>query len=48
MMVMDWAPDGTLTTRVIHQWGATDRPESPHYNDQSALFARHEWRMLDW
>jgi acyl-homoserine-lactone acylase len=48
MMIMDWAPDGTLTTRVIHQWGASDRPESPHYNDQSEMFSRHEWRTLDW
>ncbi|GAM97076.1 penicillin amidase family protein [alpha proteobacterium U9-1i] len=46
MMVMDWAPDGTLSTRVIHQWGASERPESPHYNDQSPLFARREWRTL--
>lgn len=46
MMVMDWAPDRTLTTRVISQWGASDRPESPHYNDQAALFARREWRSV--
>ena len=46
MMVMDWAPDRTLTTRVISQWGASDRPESPHYNDQSAMFARREWRTV--
>jgi len=46
MMVMDWAPDGALTTRIVHQWGASDRPESPHYNDQSELFAGHQWRTL--
>ena len=46
MMIMDWAPDGALTTRVISQWGASDRPESPHYNDQAALFARREWRSI--
>lgn len=46
MMVIDWAPDGTLTTRVIHQWGASERPESAHYNDQSEMFARREWRTL--
>ncbi|MDZ4692196.1 penicillin acylase family protein [Terricaulis sp.] len=46
MMVIDWAPDGTLSTRVIHQWGASDRPESPHFNDQSEMFARREWRTL--
>ncbi len=47
MMVMDWAPDGTLSTRVIHQWGASERAESPHYNDQAPLFARREWRVVD-
>lgn len=46
MMVLDWAPDGGLTTRVIHQWGASERPESPHYADQAPLFARREWREL--
>lgn len=46
MMVMDWAPDGALSTRVIHQWGASEHADSPHYNDQSPLFARREWRTL--
>lgn len=46
MMVMDWAPDGSLSARVIHQWGASEHPESPHYNDQAPLFARREWRAL--
>ncbi len=46
MMVMDWAPDGTLSTRVIHQWGASEHSESPHYNDQSSLFAQRQWRTL--
>jgi acyl-homoserine-lactone acylase len=46
MMVMDWAPDGTLSTQVIHQWGASERADSPHYNDQSPLFARRQWRTL--
>lgn len=46
MMVMDWAPDRTLTTRVISQWGASDRPESAHYNDQSEMFARRQWRRV--
>ncbi len=46
MMVMDWAPNGALSTRVIHQWGASERPESPHYNDQSAMFSRRAWRTV--
>jgi acyl-homoserine lactone acylase PvdQ len=46
MMVMDWAPDGTLTTRVISQWGASSRPDSPHYADQAPLFAERRWRTV--
>lgn len=46
MMVMDWAPDGTLSTRVIHQWGVSEHAGSPHYADQAPLFARQEWRRL--
>lgn len=48
MVVIDWAPDGTMSVQSIHQWGASNRPESPHYNDQSPLYARHEWRTSDW
>ena len=47
MMVIDWAPDGSLSTRVIHQWGASDRAESAHYNDQSEMFSRREWRTIE-
>ena len=47
MMVMDWAPGGSLTTRVIHQWGASEHPDSPHYNDQSGMYAHYQWRTLD-
>ncbi len=47
MMVMDWAPDGVLTTRVISQWGASDRPESPHYSDQSEMFVNRQWRTVE-
>jgi acyl-homoserine lactone acylase PvdQ len=47
MMVMDWAPDGALSTRIIHQWGASERPQSPHFNDQSEMFAAYQWRTLD-
>jgi len=46
-MVMDWAPDGTLTTRVISQWGASERPESVHYADQAPLYSRYGWREVE-
>ena len=47
MMVLDWAPDGSLSTRVISQWGASSRPDSPHYNDQAQMFARYDWRTVE-
>jgi acyl-homoserine-lactone acylase len=47
MMVMDWAPDGSLYTRVIHQWGASDHPDSLHYSDQSEMFSHYQWRTPD-
>lgn len=47
MMVMDWAPDGTLTTRVISQWGVSSHPDSPHYADQAPLYAARRWRTID-
>jgi acyl-homoserine lactone acylase PvdQ len=48
MMIMDWAHDGALDMRIIHQFGASERPDSPHYSDQSEMFARYQWRTLDW
>jgi acyl-homoserine lactone acylase PvdQ len=48
MMVMDWAPDRIFSVRVIHEWGASSHETSPHYNDQSPLYVRHQWRTQDW
>ncbi len=47
MMVMDWAPDGALSTRVIHQWGQSENADSAHHADQAPLFARREWRRIE-
>lgn len=47
-MIMDWAPDHTLSVRVIHEWGESSHETSSHYNDQSALYAAHGWRVQDW
>lgn len=45
--IADWAPDGTLTTRSIHQFGsATLDEDSPHYDDQAKLFVEEEWRSV--
>ena len=48
MMIMDWAPDHALTVRVVSQWGSSSHETSPHYNDQSALYVAHGWRILPW
>lgn len=48
MMIMDWAPDHTMQVRVIHQWGASHHADNPHYNDQSPIYARHQWRVENW
>ena len=46
-MFMDWDPQGRLVSRAIHQYGsATLDASSPHYADQSPLFARHETRPV--
>ncbi len=45
MALVDWAPDGTQTAEVVHQYGAaTLDQDSPHYADQAPLFASRAWR----
>ena len=45
--VADWAPDGTLRTRSIHQFGsATLDEDSPHYADQALLYADQKFRTI--
>ena len=47
IMLIEWAPDGFVTTRSIHQFGAaTVREGSPHYADQSPLFVRQQWKRV--
>ena len=47
IMLIEWAPDGAVTSRSIHQFGAaTMRRESPHYSDQSPLFATQRWKPV--
>jgi acyl-homoserine-lactone acylase len=47
IMLIEWAPDGAVTTRSVHQFGAaTIRTKSPHYADQSPLFAAERWKRL--
>ena len=47
IMFVTWAKDGTLTSRSIHQFGsATLDAASPHYADQTPLFARMETKPV--
>lgn len=40
VLVVVFAPDGSVTSRSVHQFGsATLDPDSPHFADQAALFA---------
>lgn len=52
IMLIAWRPDGSIDSYSIHQFGsATTREESPHYDDQSEMFADMElkpvWFELD-
>jgi acyl-homoserine lactone acylase PvdQ len=45
--LVKWDSTGTVFSQGIHQYGsATSRPDSPHYSDQSALFARREMKPV--
>jgi penicillin amidase/acyl-homoserine-lactone acylase len=45
--LVKWDSTGTVFSQSIHQYGsATSRPDSPHYSDQSALFARREMKPV--
>jgi acyl-homoserine-lactone acylase len=46
-MFVDWDRQGHLTSRSIHQFGsATQDATSPHYADQSPLFAAHKTKPV--
>ncbi len=41
VVVVDFPADGGTRSESIHAYGASARPSSPHYNDQSKLFVDH-------
>jgi penicillin amidase/acyl-homoserine-lactone acylase len=52
VMLIAWRPDGSVESYSVHQFGsATIREDSPHYDDQSEMFAAMElkpvWFDLD-
>ena len=47
IMFAEWAADGTLSARSIHNFGsATLDATSPHFDDQAPLFAAEQERVL--
>ncbi|MFK7803706.1 MAG: acylase [Anaerolineae bacterium] len=47
LMIVQWDADGKMTSHSIHQFGsATLDEDSPHYADQSPLFARRELKPV--
>ncbi len=45
--IVDWAPDGTLKSESIHQFGSATLDEtSPHYADQAPLFAEQQFKQV--
>jgi penicillin amidase/acyl-homoserine-lactone acylase len=47
ILIPRWSKDGKLLSESIHQYGAAATvPESPHYADQSPLFARMELKPV--
>ncbi len=47
VMFVDWDRQGRMTSRSIHQFGSATLDEtSPHYADQSPLFAAHKTKPV--
>ncbi len=47
IMFVDWAPDGSVSSRSIHNFGsATLDSASKHYDDQAPMFARQKERKF--
>ncbi len=48
IMLVEWDAGGEMRSSSIHQYGsATMDSSSPHFADQAPLFAREEWREMD-
>ena len=47
IMLVRWDKDGQVTSESIQPYGAaTNRPQSPHYTDQMALFAAQKFKPV--
>lgn len=43
---MTWGDDGAPDARGILTYSQSPEADSPHYDDQTALYARGEWLQL--
>ena len=45
--IVEWSPNGQVSSKSIHQYGSSTLDEnSPHYSDQSHLFAKNEMKPI--
>ncbi len=45
-MLWEAYPDGRVELYAVHQFGASNRPQSPHYTDQMEMFAAEAFRRV--
>jgi len=47
IQAVEWGPKGEFNAWSIHQYGSTAGDDnSPHFNDQSILFSKHEMKQI--
>ena len=47
IQAVEWGPERQLNAWSIHQYGSSTKGKnSPHYNDQSKLFSKHEMKQI--
>ena len=45
--IVEWSSEGEVSAQSIHQFGsATLDKNSPHYDDQAKLFAKHQMKPV--
>ena len=47
IQAVEWGPEGEFNAWSVHQYGSATRDDtSPHFNDQSILFSKHEMKQI--
>ena len=45
--LVEWSPSGEVSAKSLHQFGSSTKDSnSPHYSDQSEIFAREEMKPV--